>query len=412
MAFLTRSVKEMLEDALQLLQENTSITRLSPGGKARAILDIVVQLSNEIYREFDLGLVRAFIDGAQGQYLDLFGSILACPRLPSETGSADAEMENVKFYVEANTFGDINNGNDIQLTRGTIVSTGANRTGNTYRLSSSFTAPAASSAVWVSVEATNPGDDYNVGSSNLIYHNFTGYTDYLNQTLKVTNIHSIANGKGFESDANYKYRLTNKVTDAEAANETSIRLAALSCPGVADVVMEKHYRGIGTFGIIIKSTTPTASDNLINLVTSRVLSVMGYGGIHYIRAQRIAGFAMKTRVWYKERLSSDELDDIEVAMDEYIINFVNNLDLGEVLNTDRMLAGLFAISDNIQNFGSSTRSIDESWIYRPTKLADNRIPEKLLGSYEPDEDERVVIEPTLSTPIIFERKYGRRPGNV
>jgi uncharacterized phage protein gp47/JayE len=409
LAFLARGIREILEDALQLLQENTNITRLSPGGKARAILDAVSQLLDETYQEFDINLARSFISGATGQFLDLFGVLLGEPRLVSEAAIVDEEMQVVRFYVESGNFGNINGGSDISIPRGTIISSRPDNGGVTYRLASSILAESTQSSKWASVEATSPGAGSNVGREVLEYHNFTEYTDSTSGTLLVTNNYPIANGKDFETDANYRYRLINKITDAEAANETSLRLAALSVPGVADVVMERYYRGIGTIGMLIQSTTPVASDYLIESVESRIEKAQGFSSVILVKKQIEVGFAMKTRIWYKKQLSDEELDDIETIVEDTITDFVNDLNLGDSLLTSRMMSSLFNISDNIANFGSTTRLIDESWVYIPTELEDNRISQKLIGDYSPGEDERIIIEPTLSTPIILERKFGLRP---
>jgi uncharacterized phage protein gp47/JayE len=410
MAFLTKTEFQIAEDIFLLLQQNTNITRFSPGAKARAITDIVKQVLGEAYAEIDLALAKAFISAASGQFLDLMGILLAEPRYAWSSSSVDESMQTLKFYVDSGTFGGINAGNNIDLPRNSIISTKPAGAGIAYRLLSALTLSASSDYGWASAEASNPGADYNVGANELIYHDFTSYTDYLNETLKVTNIHPITNGKDFESDNNYRYRLTLKVLDAEAANETALRLAALSVPGVADVVMKKNYRGIGTYGIIVKSTMPTASTILIDNVTQRVLRKGGLGSIAFVTAQKEVGYALKTRVWYRKRLTTDQLDDIEMTMENTVRDYVNGLDLYEPLLVDRMMGSLYEISTAIDGFGTRANAIDESWIYKPSQLEDNRRPQRLIGDYTPvTDDERVIIEPTLSSPIIFERKYGNRP---
>lgn len=410
MVFLAKTNQQIAEDALIVLQENTNITKLSPGGKARSIIDIVSAINKESYQEIDLALLKAFISSAPGQFLDLFGVLLGEPRLPSVAATANANMQTVKFYVESGVFGDINATNDIPLTRGTTISTLSGGEGVTFRLLSDLTLDAADNSAWASVEATNPGSEYNVGAGSLVYHDFTGYTDYLNESLLVTNIHAIGSGKDFERDTNYRYRLVQKVLEAEAGNEVALRLAALSVPGVADVIMKQHYRGIGTWGMIVKSVTPTLSDTLLENVRERVLKKMSFGSVDFVRGQKEVGFSMKTRVWYKKKLSDDELDDIEDAMEDLIRDHVNNLDMGETLNLDRLISKLYETSTAIEGFGTRLNPIDEAWIYYPTELEDNRIPRKLLGDYIPQaEEERVIIEPTLSSPITLERKFGSRP---
>ena len=410
MVFLAKSTQQIAEDALLVLQETTNITRLSPGGKARSILDIVSQVQRESYQEIDLGLAKAFLSAASGQFLDLFGVLLGEPRLPSVAAVAEAEMQTVKFFVDSGTFGDINGGEDILPERGTIISTKTGGEGITFRLVVDLTLSASSNLAWASVEATNPGSDYNVGANALIHHDFEDYSNYLNETLKVTNVHAVGSGKDFENDTNYRYRLSNKITDAEAGNEIALRLAALSVPGVADVLMKQHYRGIGTWGIIIKSIAPTASLSLIENARERILKKASFGSVDFVRGQKETGFSMKTRVWYRKKLSDDEHDDIEDAMEDIIINHVDNLDLGESLFLDRLISELYDVSTAIEGFGTRINPIDEAWIYFPTELEDNRIPRRLIGDYSPlSDEERVIIESSISSPITFERKFGSRP---
>lgn len=408
MPFLAKTEREIQQEVFQMLTENTAITRLTPGGKARAILDIVSKLLRVAYQEFDINLMRAFLSGASGQFLDLFGVMLGEPREPSYAAVAESDLQNVKFYVKSGTFGNINSSNPIIISRGTLISSKASASGIVYRLMSDLTCGASANQAWASVEAISPGSSYNVGSNMLVYHDFISYTDYLNSTLLVTNVYPIGSGKDVESDTNYKYRLSKKVFDAEAANETSLRLAALSVPGVADVIMKKNYKGIGTFGIILKSVTPTASDTLVDNVTSRVSLKQSYGSIAFIKKQKELGFSMKTRVWYKRRQTEDELDEIENMLKDSVKDFINGLDLGETFIADRMMGGLYDIDDNISAFGSYQNPIDESWIYKLSRLEDNRVPEQLLGDYTPNEDERIIIESTSADPVVFERKFGLR----
>lgn len=410
MVFITRSIGQITEDALVVLQTNTNITKLTPGGKARAILDIVSQVIKGTYSEIDVALAKGFISASNGQFLDLFGILLGEPRLVSEVAGVETDMQTVKFYVATGTFGSINGNNAITIPRGTILSTGDGATGTTYRIKSEVTLASAASSAWVSCEATTTGSESNVGTGSLIYHDFISYTDQANKSLLVTNIYPIGNGKDYEEDSNYKYRLTVKVTAAEAANEVALRLAALSTPGVADVIMKKHYRGIGTFGIIVKSVAPIASTGLIDAVTQRIMVKQGYGSVAFVRPQLEVGFALKTRVWYRKTLTNDEFDLIETTMESTVRDYINSLDLNEPLLVDRMISSLYDISSAIEGFGTRTTALDESWVYMPTLLQDNRISRKLIGNYIPrTEEERVVIEPTVANPVIFDRKLGSRP---
>jgi len=408
MPLFARSFQDLTVDSVESLADTTNITRLSPGAKARALLEASNKRLEEAYDIFDLNLARAFVSAATGQFLDLIGSLLSVERKVAESASVTSSMEVLKLYVDSGTLGDVNNGADFIFPVGELISTEVNNAGVIYRTTTNSIVSASASTVYVSAEASVPGDESNLGTGVLVHHSFTNYADYTNETLKVTNVHPIANGKSFESDDNYRYRIVNRVLEAEAANITAIRLAALSTSGVADVIITPRYRGIGTVGIIVKSVTPTVSNSLIEAIEANVFKVQALGDIIYVRGPKESGLTIRATIHYSQKLTNDELDEIESLLDDVITAYVNELDIGETFVLNRMVSELFAIDDNIANIGEPGDPIEELYIYKESRLDDNKVRQKLLGDYYPVDDERVIIEPSVINPIVFERAYIRR----
>lgn len=408
MPLFARDLTELTADSLNELSRTTNITKLSPGSKARALLDAVNKRIEEAYQTFDLNLTRAFVSSAPGQFLDLIGELLGVTRTSGVAASASADMEVVKFYVETGTFGDINNGASISLPIGTMLSTLPHLNGVLYRISAGVVLPAADSEAYVPVESTTVGSNSNIGANALTNHNFLGYVDFTNETLLCTNIHPVANGANLESDANFRFRIANRVLEVEAANETAVRLAALSTPGVADVVLIPRYRGIGTFGLLIESTTPTVSDALVDDVQGRVALVQGLGTIAHVRRPRESGLVMRTTVQYNQRYDEATLTNTEYELEQAIRNFIGELGIGDTFTLNQMVARMFAVSDNIQNLGIPGTPLEEVYIYTESRVEDNKMKQRLLGDYAPNFDERVIIEPSVSVPIIFDRTFVRR----
>jgi uncharacterized phage protein gp47/JayE len=408
MPLFARSFQELMTDSIEDLASNTNITRLSAGGFARALLEAVNKRLAEVYEVFDLNMARAFVSSAPGQYLDMIGLLLGVTRESSVAANVTTDTQVIKFYVDTGTFGTINGGSDILVPQGTILSTRTAGAGITYRTIEEATLPLGQNSAWIAAEAAIPGEEANVGSGSLLYHDFTDYTDSDSSTLLVTNVHPISNGKNFESDANYRFRIVNRALEAEAANLTAIRLAALSTPGVADVILIRRYRGIGTFGVIIQSILPVVSTSLIEAVTANVAQVQAYGEIAYIRAPRETGISMKLVVHYNRRLSENELLEIEDDLKRSITEEINGLDIGDTFYVNKLVANLFMVSDEIANFGETGQPIKELYVHKESQLEDNRVRQKLLGDHVPESDERVIVEPSLSVPITLERQYVRR----
>lgn len=409
MPFFKRSRQELIADSIEDLSQNTNITKLSPGGKARAIIETISGRLEESYEIFDLNLARAFVSSAAGQFLQLIGELLGVSAEPSEAASVTEEMETIKFTVDGGgTFGSINSGTDIIIPVGTQISSQPANGGIVYSINQAKVLRANQAEEFVSASAVAPGEVSNIGSNSIKFHNFTNYTDSNNETLKVTNLHAIQNGKNFESDSNYRFRIINQVLAAEAANETAVRLAALSTPGVADVLIIKHYRGIGTFAVIVKSITPTVPDSLIDAVNANISIVGGLGDIWFILKPKETGLTMRITVQYKNRLDEESFQIVEDSLKEAITDFVNNLDLGESFVVNRLVADLFDVSSDISNFGEAGKPLDEVFIHKNSRTQNNKVRSQLLGDYHPLNDERIIIEPSVRTPIVFERAFDRR----
>jgi uncharacterized phage protein gp47/JayE len=408
MPLFGRTQQDLVADSISELSGNTNLTRFSAGGKARALLDSINKRVSEEYDIFDINLARAYVSSAGGQFLELIGQLLGVNKEQAYPASTSVDMEVLKFYVNSGTFGDINGGADFVINTDEVISTDPNGAGIIYRLTSDVVCDSSASVVYAGAQASIPGEASNAGANSLVHHLFTGYSDYLNNSLKVTNLYPIANGKNFETDANYRYRIVNRVLEAEAANETAIRLAALSTPGVADVIMTPRYRGIGTTGIIIHSVTPTVSDKLIEDVTARIYSAQAFGDIIYVRGPKESGLTIRTSVHYSKQLGNEELDEIESQLGDAIVNYVNNLDIGEVFIVNKLVNDLFSVSEYIANLGEPGTPLEEVYLYKISRVEDSRIRQKLLGDYTPAADERVIIETSVLEPIVFDRKYIRR----
>jgi len=408
MPLFAKDLTELTADSLNDLSASTNITKLTTGAKARALLDAVNNRIVDAYNTFDLNLTKAFVSSAPGQYLDLIGELVGVTRTSAVAANITQDMQVLRFYVDTDTFGDYNSSQNILIPRGTLVSTRSGGAGIVYRVSSDQVLLDSDSEAYIDAEAMNPGEAANVGRDVLRYHNFTGYSDYLSDTLKVSNAHPIASGSNLETDANYRFRISNRVLEAEAANETSIRLAALSTPGVANVLIIPRYRGIGTFGLLIESVSPTVTNALVTDVTSRVELVQALGTLAFIRGPHETGITFRTTVEYHHTIDDVLANEIESSLEQTIREYVLSLGIGEEFLVNRLVNEMFTVSTEIKNFGIVGTPIEEMYIYTDSKTEDSRVKEKLLGDYTPDFDERVVIETTIKQPMVFDRSFARR----
>lgn len=398
-----RSFSDLVGEMVIDLTSNSRITRTSPGSKARAIIEIVGRNLNQAYKIFDLNFARAFLTGASGKYLDLLGEILGISRLGSEIASADSTAAIQKIFVESGTFGDINSNAPIVIPAGTIFSSETDASGITYKLTTGVILSTGASEQFVSVEAISPGEASNVGSEILTFHNFINYTDVANNSLKTLNVAGIFNGADVETDTNYRFRISKSALSSESANQTALLLAALSVPGVANVLMQNRATGIGTFKIFIKSITPNVSQNLIDQVQANIDKVTAEGVRGLADRPTETGISFIISIQYRNGIGDDEKDSIEVQIRSAINDYVNNLDIGEEFILNEVTERILSVSPNIKDIGQPNKPIDQIFVYKETKLRDNKIRQELFDNYTPTLVERVIIEQTITDQVVINR---------
>ncbi len=402
MALFAENEEKIFGEVMLDIVNNTNLRRASPGSKTRAIAKALSKKMGQMYRKFDVNIALPFLDGAEGKYLDFLGDMMGVTRLGEKPAKVSLAERSVKFYVDTGTFGTINGGESILITAGTVISTAAAGAGLAYTVPYNVILPAGSSSAFVAAQSSRPGTSQNVGAKQLVFHTFSDYSDTINNTLKVTNDAEILTGQSVETDTNYKFRIANKVISSEQANLTALRIAALSVPGVADLVMIPFHRGIGSIDILIKATTPNASSGLIAAVQESVDRVASQGIIVSIRKPRETGMALTTTLTFRKVLSANEQQAIITSVTNNLTDYINNLDIGEEFIVNEALERAMATSSEIKNVGRAGKPFDSIAIYRQTKLQDNKVRSNVRADFSPRVDERLIVESQYAgnTPIL------------
>ena len=396
---------KILQNTIDTLSSDTGITQLSPGGKARAILEAFAREHGSIAESFDIEMAQAFVRTSSGDSLDLIGEIVGTVRLEAKSAEIDAAHNNIKFYVVSGTFGDITGGITDTVPAGTLLhanqsSIAGSKTTASYRLTVDVDLLPTATEAYVSAISTQTGTKSTVGVGAINAHAYSNYEDVANNTLKITNVSGIVGGSDRESDVNFKYRISNAILASETANEVAVRLAALAVAGVADIVPIPYDRGSGTFSILVKSIYPIVSDALIEKVQQAVNRIKAFGNSGIVKAPKNVGMQMTVTLRYRSVITTDQKETLETVVEDEIISYCNNLAIGEEFSTQDLIRRTLNTSDQIKSIGISSKPFDEIYIYRDSRLSDNRVKQTLLGDYTTHFDERVVVEQSISSPII------------
>jgi uncharacterized phage protein gp47/JayE len=314
----------------------------------------------------------------------------------------------VIFYTFAATFGAINGGSDITITKGTRLWTSPSTAGaddsTYYYVTGDVILPSAASQQSIPVSATQQGNISNVGQDTLTNHDFENYSDFENGTLLVRNRASITSGRGLESDEDFRYRISKQVTASEMGNETAIRLAALSVPGVADVSMVPYVRGLGTFAVYIKSLEARVSDELVDAVQDTVDTVQSFGNRGYALKPKEIGIEMILSLTYRESITARDRASINRDVVGTMYDYINNLDIAEDFIVNEVVQRVMQVDDRIKNVGVANKPIDDLKMWKTSRTADNRVRYTLNGDYTAAFDEKVLVEYSLTTPITIINK--------
>jgi len=395
---------KILQNTIDTLSGDTGITQLSPGGKARAILEAFAREQGSLAESFDLEMAQAFVRTSNGDSLDLIGEIVGIVRLEAQSAEIDAAHNNIKFYVISGTFGDINDGVTATVPAGTLLyanqtSIAGSRTTATYRLTANVDLLPTATEAYVSAVSTQTGTKSTVGIGAINTHGYSDYEDVANSTLKITNVSGIVGGSNRESDTNFRYRVSNAIVASEAANIIAVRLAALGVAGVADVTMIPYDRGSGTFTVLIKALYPIVSDALIEQVQQAINRIKAFGNSGISRAPKNVGIQMTVTLRYRTEITEDQKVTLETVVEDEIINYCNNLAIGEEFSTQELIRRILNTSNQIKSIGTSSKPFDDIYIYRDSRLSDNRVKQTLLADYSAHFDERVIVEQSISSPI-------------
>lgn len=373
MPFFPKTKDEIVRKSLERLRNKTNITQLSPGGKARFLIETVASEQAQQQQLFDANLVQPFIRYADGKFLDYFGDMLNLPRVTAS--HAEATGENFFFYVDSGTFGDINNSSSFVIPAGTKIKTPTltediitpgitEQSAVEFILTQDVTCEAGNSFIYCSVRAQAEGSISSVPRNVLTDHGFTGYVMYAKKALKCTNKYSIDNGVGRESDRAYKYRLQNIFGARALATKIAIRLAALSVPGVNDVFMMNCEQGPGTFALYVDSVTPTASPNLIARVSEAIGSVVSEGIRAFVSGPRTLGAEFVIAIHWDPNAKKVEIAETYRSIREEIEDVMSYNQMGAEVDLQSIL-GFISSNPLVHKVGlNEPNAFEKVFIYK------------------------------------------------
>lgn len=405
--FVSRMTDDVYLKVIQNLTESTVLSNASsPGTKVQALTKAMSAAIGDMYKELDWAMLMSFVGFASGQYLDFFGELVGERRKASSGATITAAQRIIKFYVNSGTFGIVNkdeSGVDQSFTipAGTEIRTVSTKDADSakYITTEAAVCDKNASYVWVSAVSEGQGSLYKVGANTLVVHNFSEYTLSTRGVLKVTNVAGISSPSDVEKDEQYRYRIINKVTASEAANQISVVLALLNVPGVSNVTAAPYARGIGTFDYYIKPVVPSAGEDLLTTCRTVLNKVKAEGISGYARYPERVGIELQTSVKFKDDVSESEKLDILANATQNVLFYLVNLSQGASFILNEVVQVVLQSSEKILDIGVSGKPIQSLWVWREGFVNDTRYRSTLVGNYTAKPTELVMYEYSISNPV-------------
>jgi uncharacterized phage protein gp47/JayE len=361
--------QEIVSRYLDTLTRTTNINQTVAGSKARAVGETIGREIELLSQLEEANLNKGFLPTTYGQFLEYFATMTGVTRRPARNATSLASDRAVKFYVfDGGTFGSINNDTLFIIPSGTILTAPEDVALEQSSIFSEIDDPnsvrdrsihyvtttdtycqASDKEVFASVRAMVEGSEGNLAAPNmLVNHTFTSYVNYLDKELRVTNVSPILNGMDREEDSSLRYKISQALTAAEAANDTAIRGALLEIPGVADVVIIPYDDGAGRFSAFIKSIAPVVSNRILSDAQERINELMGVGCVGYARSPYQVGIEISSNLVYDKNYKEEEKALIRENLVYGTISYINSLDIGQPLSLQTLASDLKAIDSSIR----------------------------------------------------------------
>lgn len=320
---------------------------------AEVIGSEIESVENEIYYSF----YRNNINNAFDRDLDEIAlSDYALTRRVATRASSDYFY----FFTESGqTFGEINDGRDIVIPRGTLlgVSSPVENSSILYKTKEDITLRANLTTIRFYAEAEILGPSQNVLEDSIRYHNFTNYSLATEGILKLTNTQVISNGADTESDDSLRLRCIGRNQRQVERNKNYIFLSLLEEGSVFDFEIIESYYGIGTVGVIVKGN----GNNTVDEETlDRLQDVVAKEAKHL--GQKIifsAGLKVKlvidiTCTTTRTSLDTTNLRDLENQIRNFVFRSIKNQELIKAINFNSLKNDIKFNFSVIEDLGRSS----------------------------------------------------------
>lgn len=350
MGITRRNYLNVARDARRRIEDNTPANNFNSQGITKAFVDILSLEMEKLYDDAEFIYNSIDPTKATGSDLDKIGFLVGERRKSGVTAS-DYSNTNFYFYIDPNLNWNIKTlikrnysiqEQDILIENGyltvdsynepvsLIIPQGTRITNRDKTIVYTTIADASLSNrndTYVGVLSSSIGPNNNVESNVLISHSLIEIPELrkIAHYIKCSNRFPIQNGSYSYTDEEFRYNIST-ARSAIRTNELSIKRAALSVPGIRDILFEKNKFGNGTVSIIVEGISPLVSDGLVESVRQKVQQECPYGNVAFVSKPEYLGVEIKFNIVTEPGTTNS--DFLRNSARDTVINYINNLPIG------------------------------------------------------------------------------------
>jgi uncharacterized phage protein gp47/JayE len=234
--------------------EAVGLTHWSQGSRIGAMGRVQAAYVEELWQSLAQTESNLNPSTARGLYLDRMGNQFGVKRLGALTAGTLGQGPSVQFTNNGGTQLTVPGGTRVWSTQSPEL---AFFTVQDLTLS-------GGAQGFVDVMAGAAGDLHNVGANTLNAHNAG-----MNQ-LTVVNVRPIGGGTLPESDASYRFRISQAMMSRSGQTSIALQQALLKLPGVREVLIRSGARGSGTLDVILVPIDRVPSQALLSAAEQEV----------------------------------------------------------------------------------------------------------------------------------------------
>lgn len=336
---LKKTQTEMIAESLQALADDGKLTNINAGSVVRLILETMCAQLGVAYSTMQLNMAMGLLSTANGYFLDLMGeSLFGITRNTAVAASTSIDDPTVKFYTSDGS-PLVSHLPGTNIPAGTRIYTADESL--VYTVTHDVAVGSSQAEAYVPVHAANTGEGYNIGTGVLVKHSLP------DTTLKVTNIASIDNGTSDEEDDNYKFRIARALKTYSRANATAVRLAAVSVPGVADVVLTSASSGVGTFDMLVMPIGNRVGSETLRAVQSAVNFVKAVGIISSVREPDYIPIELVIKLKFQPGTSESRQFDAKASSVSSILGYIGTVPMAGTFVKNELIQRVMEVDTQI-----------------------------------------------------------------